>query len=41
MWPPSKAETATSRFLKNLEIFNDIYKQLDMFYVDSLSAPTR
>lgn len=26
--------------LKNLEIFNDIYKQLDMFYVDSLSADT-
>lgn len=25
---------------KNLEIFNDIYKQLDMFYVDSLSADT-
>lgn len=25
---------------KNLEIFNDIYKQLDMFYVDSLLADT-
>ncbi len=25
---------------KNLEIFNDIYKQLDMFYVDTLSADT-
>ena len=25
---------------KNLEIFNYIYKQLDMFYVDSLSADT-
>lgn len=25
---------------KNLEIFNDIYKQLDIFYVDSLSADT-
>ena len=25
---------------KNLEIFNDIYKQLDMFHVDSLSADT-
>ena len=25
---------------KNLEIFNDIYTQLDMFYVDSLSADT-
>ncbi len=25
---------------KNLEIFNDLYKQLDMFYVDSLSADT-
>lgn len=25
---------------KNLEIFNDIYKQLDMFYVDSLSVDT-
>ena len=25
---------------KNLEIFNDIYKQLDMFYVESLSADT-
>ena len=25
---------------KNLEIFNDIYKQLDMFYFDSLSADT-
>ena len=25
---------------KNLEIFTDIYKQLDMFYVDSLSADT-
>lgn len=25
---------------KNLEIFNDIYKQLDLFYVDSLSADT-
>lgn len=25
---------------KNLEIFNDIYRQLDMFYVDSLSADT-
>lgn len=25
---------------KNLEIFNDIYKQLDMFYVDTLEADT-
>lgn len=25
---------------KNLEIFNDIYKQLDLFYVDTLSADT-
>lgn len=25
---------------KNLEIFSDIYRQLDMFYVDSLSADT-
>lgn len=25
---------------RNLEIFNDIYKQLDLFYVDTLSADT-
>ena len=26
--------------LKNLEIFGDIYKQLDMLYVDTLAADT-
>ena len=25
---------------RNLEIFNDLYKQLELFYVDSLNADT-
>lgn len=40
--PMSAQEDSNHNFeiSKNLEIFNDIYKQLDMFYVDSLSADT-
>lgn len=40
---PSAAQKGNSHnfeLSKNLEIFNDIYKQLDMFYVDTLSADT-
>lgn len=40
---PSVAQKGNSHnfeLSKNLEIFNDIYKQLDMFYVDTLSADT-
>ena len=40
--PMSAQEDSNHNFeiSKNLEIFNDIYKQLDMFYVDSLSTDT-
>ena len=33
-------ENNHSAVSRNLEIFNDIYKQLDLYYVDSLSADT-
>ncbi len=33
-------ENHSSAVSRNLEIFNDIYKQLDLFYVDSLDADT-
>ena len=33
-------ENSHSAVSRNLEIFNDIYKQLDLYYVDSLSADT-
>ena len=29
-----KKENANSAISRNLELFNDIYKQLDLFYVD-------
>lgn len=32
------SENKNSAISRNLEIFNDIYKQLDLFYVDSLNA---
>ncbi|MBP5392646.1 MAG: S41 family peptidase [Bacteroidaceae bacterium] len=35
-----KRENANSAISRNLELFNDIYKQLDLFYVDSLNADT-
>ncbi|MBQ7180809.1 MAG: S41 family peptidase [Bacteroidaceae bacterium] len=35
-----KNENANSVISRNLEVFNDIYKQLDVFYVDSLNADT-
>ena len=35
-----KKENANSAISRNLELFNDIYKQLDLFYVDSLNADT-
>lgn len=38
--PAQKDSNHNFEISKNLEIFNDIYKQLDMFYVDSLSADT-
>lgn len=33
-----KKENSNSAISRNLELFNDIYKQLDLFYVDSLNA---
>lgn len=33
-----KKENPNSAISRNLELFNDIYKQLDLFYVDSLNA---
>lgn len=35
-----KTESHNAAISRNLEIFNDIYKQLDLFYVDTLSADT-
>ena len=35
-----KKENHNSAISRNLELFNDIYKQLDLFYVDSLNADT-
>ena len=35
-----KRENPNSAISRNLELFNDIYKQLDLFYVDSLNADT-
>lgn len=35
-----KSDNHNFEISKNLEIFNDIYKQLDLFYVDTLSADT-
>lgn len=35
-----KSDNHNFEISKNLEIFNDIYKQLDMYYVDTLSADT-
>ncbi len=35
-----KNENHNSAISRNLEVFNDIYKQLDVFYVDSLNADT-
>lgn len=35
-----KSSSHNFEISKNLEIFNDIYKQLDLFYVDTLSADT-
>ncbi len=35
-----KKGNANSAISRNLELFNDIYKQLDLFYVDSLNADT-
>lgn len=35
-----KSRNHNFEIAKNLEIFNDIYKQLDMFYVDTLDADT-
>lgn len=40
---PSAAQKSNNHnfeIAKNLEVFNDIYKQLDLFYVDTLSADT-
>lgn len=42
-WMPLAAQTGNGHnfeITKNLEVFNDIYKQLDLFYVDTLSADT-
>ena len=33
-----KKENSNSAISRNLELFNDIYKQLDLFYVDSLNG---
>ena len=33
-------ENHNSKVVRNLEIFNDIYKMLDIFYVDTLAADT-
>ncbi len=35
-----RGESTNSAISRNLEIFNDIYKQLDLYYVDSLNADT-
>lgn len=35
-----RAENKNFEISRNLEIFNDIYKQLDLFYVDTLDADT-
>ncbi len=35
-----RSENHNSVISRNLELFNDIYKQLDLFYVDSLNADT-
>lgn len=35
-----KSDNHNFEISKNLEIFNDIYKQLDLFYVDTLEADT-
>lgn len=35
-----KSNNHNFEITRNLEIFNDIYKQLDLFYVDTLSADT-
>ena len=35
-----KKGNANSAISRNLELFNDIYKQLDLFYVDSLNVDT-
>ena len=35
-----KSDNHNFEIAKNLEIFNDLYKQLDLFYVDTLSADT-
>ena len=35
-----KNENPNSAISRNLEVFNDIYKQLDIFYVESLNADT-
>lgn len=35
-----KSEGHNAAISRNLEIFNDIYRQLDMYYVDTLSADT-
>lgn len=34
------SENHNAQVARNLEIFNDIYRQLDLFYVDTLSADT-
>ena len=34
------SENHNAQVARNLEIFNDIYRQLDIFYVDTLSADT-
>ena len=36
----ARGENKNSKISRNLEVFNDIYKQLDLFYVDSLDADT-
>lgn len=41
MWiSAQRGENKNSKISRNLEVFNDIYKQLDLFYVDSLDADT-
>ncbi len=35
-----KSNNHNFEITRNLEVFNDIYKQLDLFYVDTLSADT-
>lgn len=37
---PQASDNHSFALSKNLEIFNDLYKQLDLFYVDSLNADT-